>query len=125
MSNSSKTWLCGAAAALCLSMSLPAAHAERLKRVELPIDMSALDHDKDGKLSKEEAHISPTLLDDWPARDTNKDGFLDATELSTKADANANVGGTMGGKGPANGGGSAGGGGEGGSNGSSASGSGS
>ena len=105
-------WLHGAALALTLCAMSPV-HAERLKRVELPIDMSKLDTNKDGKLSKAEANVSPTLLDDWPARDTNGDGLLDSTELAAKAPADAN------------GGGSAGGGGEGGSSGSSASGSGS
>ena len=107
---------------MALAVSAFPAQAERLKRVELPIDLSKLDTNKDGKLSKAEADVSPILLDDWPARDTNRDGFLDSTELAAKADADANVGGTLGGKGSTNGGGSAGGGGEGGSSGSSASG---
>ena len=115
--SSKKTWMFGAT--LALAAALPA-HAERVKRVEMPVDVSMLDKDKDGKVSKQEASTSPILLDDFPARDTNKDGFLDSAELTAKADANANVGGSMGGKGSANGGGSAGGGGEGGSSGSSA-----
>ena len=95
MNTPGKIRLSGAFLALLLTATVPA-HADRLKRVELPIDMSKLD--------------------------TDKDGFLDSAELTAKADANANVGGTMGKKGSVNGGGSAGGGGEGGSNGSSASG---
>ena len=111
--------------ALVLSAAVLPAHAERLKRVELPIDMTVMDTDKDGKLSKMEASNSPFLADDFPARDANKDGFLDKTELMAKASDDAPVGGpAMNGKG-GNTSGSAGGGGEGGSSGSSAAGGGS
>lgn len=41
-----------------------------------------LDKDKDGKVSQQEAQVSPALVKGFDKIDTNKDGFLSSDEFS-------------------------------------------
>ena len=54
------------------------------KGVEVPlenIDMSAMDSNGDGRISRAEARSNPTLTAEFRAVDNNGDGVLDAGEL--------------------------------------------
>jgi hypothetical protein len=42
---------------------------------------SALDADKDGRISPSEASADPKIADQFVAADTNKDGYLDPAEF--------------------------------------------
>jgi hypothetical protein len=42
----------------------------------------ALDEDKDGLVSREEAEAIPTLVEQWTDVDVNEDGRIDAVEFS-------------------------------------------
>ncbi len=45
-------------------------------------DLTVLDTDKDGLVSKDEASISPAIIEQWDILDTNQDGYLDEAELA-------------------------------------------
>ncbi len=49
-------------------------------------DYSALDTDKDGLISKDEASVSQTVTQQWDMLDVNKDGYLGAKELAALGD---------------------------------------
>ena len=45
-------------------------------------DMEALDADKDGNISQEEAQAHPVLVEKWTLIDANGDGQIDAAEFA-------------------------------------------
>ncbi|MCW8929860.1 MAG: hypothetical protein OQL19_06445 [Gammaproteobacteria bacterium] len=49
-------------------------------------DFSALDANKDGLISKEEASVSKTVTQQWDLLDLNKDGYLGEKELAALTD---------------------------------------
>ncbi len=49
-------------------------------------DFSALDADKDGLISKDEASVSQTVTQQWDMLDVNKDGYLEKAELAALGD---------------------------------------
>ena len=53
-------------------------------------DLSALDVDKDGLISKDEASASQTLIEQWDVLDVNKDGYLQKDELAALGDTQGN-----------------------------------
>jgi len=42
----------------------------------------ALDLDRDGNISREEAEVVPGMSDQWSSLDTNQDGYLDEAEMA-------------------------------------------
>ena len=62
----------------------PAAQPEVLKSEEIktPSIFEKLDQNKDGKVSAQEAQVSPALVKSFDKIDSNKDGFLSQDEFS-------------------------------------------
>jgi hypothetical protein len=56
--------------------------AEVITETKTPRIFEQLDADKDGKVSPQEAQVSPALVKGFEKIDTNKDGFLTPDEFS-------------------------------------------
>ncbi|PIE25111.1 MAG: calcium-binding protein [Neptuniibacter caesariensis] len=66
------------------TMTLAATQPEVIKKEEMkaPSIFEQLDQNKDGKVSIEEAQVSPALVKSFDKIDSNRDGYLSKDEFS-------------------------------------------